>query len=101
MPRIHQLYNADEEEELIHNERAVIIFFGSPGCGHCRAITPTYNSLSDKYPTITFAYVDCSQIKADNIQGYPTFVGYLNGSVFNLVIGSDERGLINMIKSML
>ena len=101
MTRIIELSNADEEDELIRSTRAVIIFFGSPGCGHCRAITPTYNSLSDKYTTISFAYVDCSQIKVENIQGYPSFVGYLNGAVFNLVVGNDERSLINMIKSML
>ena len=98
MPRIHQLYNADEEEELIHNERAVIIFFGSPGCGHCRAITPTYNSLSDKYPTITFAYVDCSQIKADNIHDtlQPALLGR-HEMVHNQLFGGISTGQIHKI----
>lgn len=101
MPNIHSLKSADEEEQIINDNDRVVIFFGSPTCGHCRAITPIYNSLSDKYPTVVFAYVDCSVIKADNIQGYPTFVGYQYGNVVNIVLGNDERGLVTMIKSLL
>lgn len=97
-----ELTDSEQEQKIIRVNRLVIIMFGSETCGHCRHITPIYNSLRQKYPNIAFAHVECSgKIEVDNPDGgVPIFAFYKDGEPVDKLIGADERKLVEKINNL-
>jgi len=77
------------ELEAFNNNDAMqptLVLFMSPGCGHCKAMKPEWDKLTQTYNgDITIHTIDCSDqsnsklARAHGVQGYPTIRYYPNG----------------------
>lgn len=81
-----------------HNR--ALVFYGSKGCGHCRAITPLVQQLVSEYPTVSFAHCETSQVDVDGLEGVPTFIGYRNNQPIQRVLGADADELVDMVSNL-
>ncbi|KAF2500250.1 disulfide-isomerase [Lophium mytilinum] len=72
--------------EVIDNDKDVLIEFYAPWCGHCKALAPKYEELAAMYSSselsklVTVAKVDATLNDVpDEIQGFPTIKLYAAG----------------------
>ncbi|KAL0485049.1 thioredoxin domain-containing protein [Acrasis kona] len=81
------------------------IKFFAPWCGHCKALAPTWDSLSNDAPTgVNIAHVDCTTdpelCKKHQVRGYPTLQFFKNGAmVSNYEGGRTLQDLSNFAKT--
>lgn len=87
----------DQENFIAANRKAVIIFSVS-WCGHCKAMKPLVSESERKYPNIAFACIEDGDV--EEIQGYPTTVGYINGISHYQVLGENREEFYDMLKSL-
>jgi thioredoxin 1 len=48
----------DNFEEVVTNNKFVIVDFWAPWCGPCRSFAPTYEKVSEDHPDVVFAKVN-------------------------------------------
>lgn len=53
--------NKTNFDETLHGKDMVIVDFWAPWCGPCKSFAPVYESLSEKYPDMTFAKVNTEE----------------------------------------
>lgn len=97
----HQLTSRSQENNLISSSPILVIFYGSNKCGHCINIKPFFNNLCTKYPQVTFAAVETSNVPVENVESFPTFVFYKDKKFRGIILGADEKGLITNINNLL
>ena len=65
-------------EDTINNNDIVLIDFWAHWCGPCRSFAPTYDQVSQKYPSVVFAKVNTEQeqvlARNFNILSIPTLM---------------------------
>jgi thioredoxin 1 len=69
--------------ETIAAEGTVLVDWWASWCGPCRAFAPTYESVSEQHPDITFAKIDTEAEQAlagaAEIQSIPTLMVFRDG----------------------
>jgi thioredoxin 1 len=94
---VKSITSLPELQSLIKSGKAVAIDFFATWCGPCRMISPRFESLSEKFPAITFVKVDVDQareIASDmQISAMPTFYFFKNGQKVETVVGADPSQL--------
>lgn len=101
MSSVVYIRSCGEQDRLIDGNRAVIIFYGSEGCGHCRTIKPLYSQLALKYPNVKFGHVEVTQLQCDNIgDGVPQFVGYRDGKIYRNILGARKEELSKLASDL-
>lgn len=98
--------NNDNLNEIIQNNKSVIVQYGAAWCGACRVVKPQFAGLAEEKDGVTFVYVDAEKYpesrglaKVDNL---PTFAGFLDGQLIGQATGTNLqkiRGLIDEIAS--
>ncbi|AYQ57582.1 thiol-disulfide isomerase [Bathymodiolus thermophilus thioautotrophic gill symbiont] len=54
------IHNQTQLDTLKQEKEAILILFGGTNCGVCQTIKPQIEtSFSDKFPTLTMAYINC------------------------------------------
>jgi thioredoxin 1 len=81
-------YAADVEA----NKGILVVYFWAPWCGHCKAFTPTYESVAKQLGAdVTFAKVNCDEQTAAavhcNVSGTPTILIYKQGKEVDRIVG--------------
>lgn len=94
---IQSMTALSELQALINSSKPVAIDFYATWCGPCRMISPRFEALSEKFPSITFVKVDVDQAGeiAQNMQisAMPTFVFFKDGKKVTTVVGADPTQL--------
>jgi len=65
------------------NKDLVLVEYYAPWCGHCKKLAPVYDELAKKYKdsNVVIAKIDATaNTVRDDIQGYPTIIGYSKGT---------------------
>jgi len=75
------------EEIVLDDSKDVLLEFYAPWCGHCKALTPAYNELGEKFADndkIVIAKVDATANDIDhpgvNVRGFPTIMFFKSGA---------------------
>ncbi len=94
---------AENFEEVVSNNDLVFIDFWASWCGPCRSFAPTYEKVSEQYPTAVFAKVDTEAEQglaaSFNIMSIPTLMIIREQVVLFSQAGAlPESALIDLIE---
>ncbi len=79
----------DSLQQLIAEEKDVIVQFSAGWCGNCRLMKPKFKKLASETEDYKFILVDAEKFpesrKMANVDNLPTFATFKNGELVNQV----------------
>lgn len=79
----------DSLQQLIADEKDVIVQFSAGWCGNCRLMKPKFKKLATETEGLKFVLVDAEKFpesrKMANVDNLPTFATYKDGKLVNQV----------------
>ena len=79
----------DSLQQLIAEEKDVIVQFSAGWCGNCRLMKPKFKKLASETEDYKFVLVDAEKFpesrKMANVDNLPTFASFKNGELVNQV----------------
>ena len=89
-------------EETVLGDGIVLVDFWAEWCGPCKSFAPVYETVSERYPDITFAKVDTEpeqQISGQlGIRSIPTIMAFRDGiQIFSQPGAMGERDLTELV----
>ena len=79
----------DNLEQIIKDNKIVVVQFAATWCGNCRIMKPKFKKLARENETMLFVYVDAEKFpesrKLANVDNLPTFAIYKDGKFVNQV----------------
>ncbi len=79
----------DTLQQLIAEEKDVIVQFSAGWCGNCRLMKPKFKKLASETEDYKFVLVDAEKFpesrKMANVDNLPTFATFKNGELVNQV----------------
>lgn len=94
------------EEEVIKNEKVVLVDFYADWCGPCKMIAPILEKVAKDHEEFDIVKVNVDQNQQVSmeyqIQSIPTLGVFKNGKEVDRIIGfSSEIGIVNTVKKHL
>ena len=83
----------------LQKEKAAVVEFTSPTCGHCKAMQAVLQKIEDNDKTATSFYqIDITQaedaVAEYNIMSVPTFLFIRNGEIQDKLIGEIHQAIL-------
>jgi thiol-disulfide isomerase/thioredoxin len=79
----------DNLQEIISNNRIVIVQYSASWCGNCRIMKPKFKKLSSENEDALFIMVDAEKFpesrKLATVDNLPTFATFIDGKYANQV----------------
>ena len=98
------LVGSNYEDEVINNDKDVMVLFYAPWCGHCKSLHPKYEKmakrLKSKNKKLLIAKIDYTENEVENmvIEGFPTIKFYPgNNKKAQPIEYSGDRSVEDMI----
>ncbi|MFD2036491.1 thioredoxin family protein [Belliella marina] len=99
-----QELETDTLQDIIDNNKKVVVQYGATWCGNCRIIKPKMKRLSGEYEGITFLYVDAEKLpnsrKLASVTNLPTFATFKDGKLVNQIQTNKEEALKTLINEI-
>ncbi len=99
---IVSLESQEQLNNLVMNNKVVVVDIYGDFCQPCRAIAPRFSKLSNIYKDSGFVFVkeDCNKKITPGIRGVPTFNFYVNGVLQreDTVVGADIQAVENKLE---
>lgn len=91
--------NEKQFQELLTQEKPVLVDFWAPWCGYCRRIGPAYDRIAEDYANdVAVVKVNIDEVpslaQAYNIEVIPTLVFFKNGQAVNSVVAPASKAAI-------
>lgn len=98
--------DAENFQSTIAENATVIIDYWAGWCGPCRAFAPTFEAISEQYPTVVFGKVDTesqpSIATAFNIRSIPTLMVFRDQIIIYFEAGAlPAASLVGLIDQAL
>ncbi|MHB8852035.1 MAG: thioredoxin family protein [Ignavibacteriaceae bacterium] len=95
--------SVEELEKFVKDNPGAVAYFSTPSCNVCKVLKPKLiDLLKTKFPSMTFAYVDCDKSKElaaqNNIFTVPTILFFLDGK--EIIRKSRNISLIELEKGL-
>jgi thiol-disulfide isomerase/thioredoxin len=91
----------DNLQEIISNNKLVIVQYSATWCGNCRIMKPKFKKLSSENEEAVFLVVDAEKFpesrKLANVDNLPTFAVFKDGKHVNQVQTNKFDVLKNLI----
>ncbi|WP_347374498.1 thioredoxin family protein [Aequorivita sp. Q41] len=85
---VHELTD-DSLQQLIAEEKNVIVQYSAGWCGNCRLMKPKFKKLASETENFKFILVDAEKFpesrKMANVDNLPTFATFKNGVLVNQI----------------
>ena len=103
--QVSELHNQNVLGQLVNNDATVLVFY-SPRCGHCHRFRQDLGSISASLPAVNFVLVSAPQFRPlaqqYNVQVYPTFIYFSDGSRVGESFGYDgSHAFVNTARAKL
>ena len=91
--------NHKEFDELIRQEKPVLVDFWAPWCGYCRRIGPAYEKIAEEFgEVLTASKVNIDEepalAEAENIEVIPTLALYRDGKPLGSIVAPESKAAI-------
>lgn len=95
-----ELENCDQFNDIIKNQRFIVIDMFATWCGPCKRINEPMNQLSEKYPHIMFVKLDIDKMRFMGIDlpepdTIPCIIYMKDGQTVNMLNTSDMVSIEN------
>jgi len=94
----------DNLNELISENKTVVVQFSATWCGNCRIMKPKFKKESLANESITFVLADAEKFpesrKLANVDNLPTFATFVNGEFKNQVQTNKYEALKDLINEV-
>ena len=95
--KLHVLTKESQYQDLLKNNKRVVVFFGSEGCPACKALHPLYERIANRYAdNVALAYADVDKYQI-NFKYVPVFQMYYRGEKKDEIIGATVEELKTFI----
>ncbi|XP_074368574.1 thioredoxin H4-1-like [Apium graveolens] len=90
--------------EAKRDNKIMVVSFCASWCGPCKAISPVFAELADKYPSLMFLTVDVDGLAefstSWDIKATPTFFFLKNGREVDKLVGANKEELQKKVASV-
>lgn len=101
MSKIISVIAQDFHQQVLENEKPVLVDFWADWCAPCKAITPLLEELAEKQEKIIIAKLDIQAHQKIAVQyqvmSIPTLLLFEKGQVIKRIVGADNNAISNLV----
>lgn len=92
--------NANQFNELLKENKPLLVDYWAPWCGYCRRIGPAYEKVADQYrEELAVVKINIDEeprlAEAERIEVIPTLVLYRGGEAISSIVAPESKAAID------